>query len=206
MGLDVGQQPLKRWPFRRASGIAAVIIEGGKGNPALVPLTLYICVAGLALGMQGVEILFQSLFRGFSGVNRAAKSFVGDRAGLRTSIARISFRGRNRSGLRIKDRMQLTAARAGCIFIRRWRAFNAEEGISVPVGAGDSVGDRRERLIGPPVPFEPLVQSCDLMGGVLPLSDHLRAGLNTAAAEQGVRITISNGVGDFPQPTFSCGR
>src|SRR5882724_1905849 len=56
MRLDVGQQPLKRWPFRRPSGIAAVIIEGGKGNPALVPLTLYICVTRLALGMQGVEI------------------------------------------------------------------------------------------------------------------------------------------------------
>jgi len=52
MGLDVGQQPLKRWPFRRSSGKAAVIIEGGKGNPALVPLTLYICVTGLALGME----------------------------------------------------------------------------------------------------------------------------------------------------------
>jgi hypothetical protein len=62
VGLDVGQQPLKRWPFGRSSGKAAVIIEGGKGNPALVPLTLYICVTGLALGMQGVEILFQSLF------------------------------------------------------------------------------------------------------------------------------------------------
>src|SRR5467141_2634896 len=82
MGLDVGQQPLKRWPFRRSSGIAAVIIEGGKGNPALVPLTLYICVTGLALGMQGVEILFQSLFRRFSGVNRAAKSFCGGWRGL----------------------------------------------------------------------------------------------------------------------------
>ncbi len=74
MGLDVGQQPLKRWPFRRSSGIAAVIIEGGKGNPALVPLTLYICVTGLALGMQGVEILFQSLLGGFPGVDRAAKN------------------------------------------------------------------------------------------------------------------------------------
>src|SRR5712672_4123948 len=134
------------------------------------------------------------------------KAFVGDAAGLRTSIARSSFQGRNRSGLRIRARMQLTAARAGCIFIRRWRAFDAEKGISVPVGAGDSVGDSRERLIGPPLPFESFVQSCDLMGGVLPLSDHLRAGLNAAAAEHGVRITISNGVGDFTQPTLCCHR
>src|SRR5882762_7343842 len=134
------------------------------------------------------------------------KALVADATGLRTSMSRFSFQGRNRSGLRIRDRMQLTAARAGCIFIRRWRAFNAEKGISVPVGAGDSVGDSRERLIGPPIPFESFVQGCDLMGGVLPLSDHLRAGLNTAAAEQGVRITISNGVGDFPEPAFGCHR
>src|SRR6266852_74569 len=134
------------------------------------------------------------------------KAFVGDAAGLRTSIARFSFQGRNRSGLRVRDRTQFIAARAGCIFIRRWRAFNAEKGISVPVGAGDSVGDSRERLIGPPIPFESFVQSCDLMGGVLPLSDHLRDGLNAAAAEHSVRITVSNGVGDFPQPTLYCHR
>src|SRR5712672_1828299 len=126
--------------------------------------------------------------------------------GLRISIARFSFQGRNRSGLRIRNRTQFIAARAGCIFIRRWRAFDAEKGISVPVGTGDSVGDCRERLIDPPVPFESFVQSCDLMGGVLPLSAHLRAGLNAAAAEQCVRITISNGVGDFPQPTLYCHR
>jgi len=44
------------------------------------------------------------------------------------------------------------------------------------------------------------------MGGVLPLSDHLRAGVNAVAAKHGVRITISNGVGDFPQPTLYCHR
>jgi len=43
----------------------------------------------------------------------------------------------------MRDRIQLTAARAGCIFIRRWRAFNAEKGKPVPVGAGDSVGSGR---------------------------------------------------------------
>jgi hypothetical protein len=77
MGLDIGQQPFKGGPFRRSSGIAGVIIESGKGNPALVPLTLYICVTGLALGMQGVEILFEPLLGGFSGVDRAAKNLCG---------------------------------------------------------------------------------------------------------------------------------
>ena len=38
------------------------------------------------------------------------------------------------------------------------------------------------------------------------LADHLRAGLNAAAAKHGVRITISNGADDFPQPTFGCDR
>src|SRR5258706_14842351 len=74
MGLDVGQQPLESRPFRRSPGISAVVIKSGKGGPALVPLALYICVTGLALRMQGIEILLQSLFGGFPGVNRAAKN------------------------------------------------------------------------------------------------------------------------------------
>src|SRR5258708_1004536 len=73
MGLDIGQQPFESRPFRRSAGISAVVIEGGEGCPALVPLTLYICVTGLALCMQGIEILFQSLFGGFPGVDGAAK-------------------------------------------------------------------------------------------------------------------------------------
>ena len=86
MGLDVGQQPPKRWPFRRSSGIAAVIIESGKGNPALVPLTLYIRVTGLALGMQGVEILFQSLLGGFPGVINDRAIFIDSLGIWRISI------------------------------------------------------------------------------------------------------------------------
>jgi hypothetical protein len=39
-----------------------VVVEGGKGSPAFVPLALYIGLAGLALCMQGIEILFQPLF------------------------------------------------------------------------------------------------------------------------------------------------
>src|SRR6266446_5948665 len=75
MGLDIGQQPFESRPFRRSPGIAAIVIKRGKGSPALVPLTLYICITGLALGMQGVEILFQSLLGGFPGVDGAAKNF-----------------------------------------------------------------------------------------------------------------------------------
>src|SRR5947208_12573734 len=73
MGLNIGQQPLESRPFRRSAGISAVVIKAGKGGPALVPLTLYIGVTGLALRMQGIEILFQSLFGGFPGVDGAAK-------------------------------------------------------------------------------------------------------------------------------------
>jgi hypothetical protein len=72
--LDIGQQAFESRPFRRSAGITAIVIEGGKGGPALVPLTLYIGVTGLALSMQGVEILFQSLLGGFPGVDGAAKN------------------------------------------------------------------------------------------------------------------------------------
>src|SRR6202011_4927990 len=74
MGLDIGQQPFQSRPFRRSAGITAIVIEGGKGGPALVPLTLYIGVTGLALRMQGIEILLQSLLGRFPGVDRAAKN------------------------------------------------------------------------------------------------------------------------------------
>jgi hypothetical protein len=46
MGLDVRQKSFESGPFRRSPGIAAIVIEGGKGSPALVPLTLYIGVTG----------------------------------------------------------------------------------------------------------------------------------------------------------------
>jgi hypothetical protein len=73
MGLNIGQQPFESRPFRRSAGITAVVIEGGKGRPAFVPLTLYICVTGLALRMQGIEVLFQALLGRFPGVDSAAK-------------------------------------------------------------------------------------------------------------------------------------
>jgi tetratricopeptide (TPR) repeat protein len=77
MGLDIGQQPLKGRPVRRSAGIAAVVIERGQGDPSFVPLTLYIGITGFALRMQGIEVLFQSFFGRFAGVDRAAKSPCG---------------------------------------------------------------------------------------------------------------------------------
>src|SRR5258708_24110110 len=74
MGLDIGQQPFESRPFRRSPRISAVVIESGKGSPALVPLALYICVTGLPLRMQGIEILLQALLGGFPGVYSAAKN------------------------------------------------------------------------------------------------------------------------------------
>src|SRR6266478_10032581 len=63
-----------------ASHVAASIRGGcwpGYRTPlcsTLMPLTLYIGVTGLALRMQGIEILFQSLLGGFPGVDGAAKN------------------------------------------------------------------------------------------------------------------------------------
>src|ERR1700720_1131429 len=61
-------------PFGRPSGIAAVVVERGQGSPPLVPLTLYIGVTGLALRMQGIEVLFQARLGRFPGVDGAAKN------------------------------------------------------------------------------------------------------------------------------------
>ena len=60
--LDIGQQPLEGWSVRRSAGISPVVVEDGKGRPALVPLAFYIGLTGLALRMKRIEILFQPLF------------------------------------------------------------------------------------------------------------------------------------------------
>jgi hypothetical protein len=35
----------------------AVVVGGGYHGPALMSLTLYICLAGFSLGMEGIEFL-----------------------------------------------------------------------------------------------------------------------------------------------------
>ena len=102
--------------------------------------------------------------------------------------------------------MRVVSPRPRRVLVSRWRPFDAEEGKPVPVGAGDGIGNGGERLVSLAVPLESFRHCRDGISGVLPLPDHLRACLNTAAAKQGVRITSSYGIDDFPEPTFCCVR
>ncbi len=71
--LDVLQQPLQSGAFQRAAGDAAVVILIANQHPALGALAGDVRLAGLSLGVQAVEFLFQPFLGGFSGVDRTAQ-------------------------------------------------------------------------------------------------------------------------------------
>src|SRR3981189_1837552 len=58
-----------------ATGIGGVVIVLGEGAPSLRGLTLYIGLAGIALGIERVELLFQAMLGGFAGIDGAANRF-----------------------------------------------------------------------------------------------------------------------------------
>ena len=81
-GRDVFQQPLEGRALHRAAGEAAVIIHVRNGDPSRMTLTDDIGVASLALRVEGIELLLESVFGRFSGVNRAAETGRGGSVGI----------------------------------------------------------------------------------------------------------------------------
>ena len=71
-GLDVGKQALQRRALQGGARDAAIVVTGGQRDPPLVLLAGDIGRAGLALGLQRVEVLLESFFRGFTGIDGAA--------------------------------------------------------------------------------------------------------------------------------------
>ena len=65
-------------PLQRAAGEAAVVVGVADQRPALGALAGDVGLAGLALGVQRVELLLQPLLGGLAGVDRAAE-LAGDR-------------------------------------------------------------------------------------------------------------------------------
>ena len=70
--LDILQQPLQAGPFQRAAREAAVVILIADQHPAFGALAGHERLAGLALGVQAVELLLQPFLGGFARVDRAA--------------------------------------------------------------------------------------------------------------------------------------
>jgi hypothetical protein len=65
---DVGEQALQIGTVEGTSGDPAIVIAIGQKPSALVQLTLYICLAGLPLGVEGIELQIQIMFGGFAGI------------------------------------------------------------------------------------------------------------------------------------------
>jgi hypothetical protein len=73
---DVFEQPLQCRPLHGPAGHAAIIVGCLDESPAFALLALDECFAGLALGMQRIEVLLQTFFRRLPRVDRAAADSV----------------------------------------------------------------------------------------------------------------------------------
>src|SRR5260370_40716515 len=76
--------------------------------------------------------------------------------------------------------------------VRTGGALDPEKRVSIPVRAGDCLGDRGERLIGPAIQGEPFVENHHGVGRVLPLADELRSGFDLDPAENAGTVAIAN--------------
>src|SRR5208337_4801061 len=82
-----------------------------QNDPALMPLTANERLAGFALRVEGVELLFEPFFRGLAGVDGAANPPTADeiRGRLPTRLARQATSRPSRLGLRLNGRRALLA-------------------------------------------------------------------------------------------------
>src|SRR5271165_243477 len=106
---DVGEKTLERRALHGSVGIAGVIIELRQSDPALMPLTSNERLAGFALRVEGVELLFEPFFRGFAGVDGAADLPTADeiRGRLPSRLERQATSRNSRLGLRLNGRRAL---------------------------------------------------------------------------------------------------
>src|SRR5205807_7159845 len=72
--LDIGEELLQGRAVQRRARQPAIVISLREAGPAFVTLALDEGFASLALGMQRIERLFESLLGGFAGVDGTAPS------------------------------------------------------------------------------------------------------------------------------------
>jgi hypothetical protein len=72
MSLDVGQEPLQGRPVDGSTRDSAIIVHLGQRDPTLMLLAENKGFTGLALGVQRIEILLETLIGGFARINRTA--------------------------------------------------------------------------------------------------------------------------------------
>jgi hypothetical protein len=71
---DIVEELLQGRTLEGGAGQAAVVVPGADQPPALVGLALDVGLAGLALGIEGVELEVEIMLGGFAGVDRAAEN------------------------------------------------------------------------------------------------------------------------------------
>ncbi len=150
---DVSEQLLQSRPSHRGAGEPAVIISRGEAHPSFVPLTVDEGLAGFALCLQRIELLFEPLLGRFSRIDRTADGSVPPRCGW------WFFHWRPR-------RLECTRSLA-----------HAKEPWARPMCPGDPLGNHGQRPIPPAFIFEPVPAHEDGMGVSAPLPHQGRAGL-----------------------------
>nr|WP_245818271.1 hypothetical protein [Roseomonas rosea] len=71
-GADVSRELLQRRALEGAARETAIVVAGGERDPAFVTLAPDEGLAGVALGIEGVEGLLQPILGGLAGVDGAA--------------------------------------------------------------------------------------------------------------------------------------
>src|SRR6516164_1819319 len=74
--LDIGQELLQRRAVERGAGECAVVVAAGDQPPAFVRLALYICLAGLALGVERVEGQLEIVLGRLTRIDGAARELA----------------------------------------------------------------------------------------------------------------------------------
>src|SRR5262249_59526265 len=72
----LGQELLQRRPVERGAGECAVVVAAGDQPPAFVRLALYICLAGLALGVERVEGKLEIVLARFARIDGTARELA----------------------------------------------------------------------------------------------------------------------------------
>src|SRR5262249_24124310 len=73
---DIGQELLQRGAVERGTGECTIVVAAGDQPPAVVRLALYICLAGLPLGVERVEGKLKIGLGGFARIDGAARELA----------------------------------------------------------------------------------------------------------------------------------
>src|SRR4029453_7229072 len=75
-GPDIRQELLQGGALERGTGEGAVVVAAGDQPPALVRLTLYIGLAGLALGIERAEGKVEVMLARLARIDRTARALA----------------------------------------------------------------------------------------------------------------------------------